>query len=189
MINIVIFGPPGAGKGTQAKRLVQDRAMVQLSTGDMLRAEIASKSQIGQQVESIIKAGELVSDEIVCAMIESNIAANPDASGFIFDGFPRTIAQAESLDKLLTKNEMKLNYVIRLVVDDEILLTRITKRFAEQGRKDDNPETFRVRLAAYNEQTAPLLPYYAAQDLLCEVNGVNGIDEIALVIAGTLDGS
>ncbi|MBL4617884.1 MAG: adenylate kinase [Robiginitomaculum sp.] len=186
-MNMVIFGPPGAGKGTQAKQIVRDRGAVQLSTGDMLRAEIASSSSIGQQVESIIKAGELVPDEIVCAMIDKNIDENPDAAGFIFDGFPRTIAQAESLGELLSEKKMKLDHVIRLSVDDRSLLERITARFEDQGRKDDNPETFQVRLAAYNEQTAPLLPYYADQGLLKEVDGMRGIDEVALNIANVLD--
>jgi adenylate kinase len=187
-MNMVIFGPPGAGKGTQAKQIVMDRGMMQLSTGDMLRAEIAAQSSIGQQVDSIIKAGELVSDEIVCAMIDKNIDENPDVTGFIFDGFPRTITQAKSLDKLLTDRSLKLDHVIRLSVEDRSLLKRITTRFEDQGRKDDNPETFQVRLAAYNKQTAPLLPYYADQGLLKEVDGMSAIDEVALNIANVLDG-
>ncbi|MBL4595780.1 MAG: adenylate kinase [Robiginitomaculum sp.] len=187
-MNLVVFGPPGAGKGTQAKRLVDDRGFVQLSTGEMLRSEISSGSIIGSQVEELIQAGDLVPDEIVCALIEKNISANPQATGFIFDGFPRTIAQADALDRVLVEKEMHLDKVIRLVVDDQALVTRITKRFEEEGRKDDNPETFQVRLAAYNEQTAPLLPYYAAKGLLNEVDGMANIDEVALVIAGMLDG-
>jgi len=187
-MNLVVFGPPGAGKGTQATRLVQDRGLIQLSTGDMLRAEIASGSNLGQQVEAIIKAGDLVSDEIVCALIDKNLSANDGAPGFIFDGFPRTIAQAEALDKLLNDKAMKLDAVIRLAVNDEALLERISIRFEDQGRKDDNPETFRVRLAAYNTQTAPLLPFYADQGLLLEVDGMRTIDEVALSIAHVLDG-
>lgn len=187
-MNLVLFGPPGAGKGTQAMRLVQERALVQLSTGDMLRAEIKAKSAIGKQVDEIIKAGALVSDEIVCQLIEINIEENPGVTGFIFDGFPRTVAQAESLDALLSKKSMKLDVVIRLLVDDKSLLRRISTRFKEQARKDDNPEAFQVRLAAYNEQTAPLLPFYTAQGLLKEVDGMNGIDEVALGIVNVLDG-
>lgn len=187
-MNLVIFGPPGAGKGTQAKRLVAERGFVQLSTGDMLRAAIASKSELGQQVEGILKRGELVSDEIVCALIENQLDSHKDAAGFIFDGFPRTIFQAEELDELLSKHHMKIDAVIRLMVDEEALLARITKRFKEEGRKDDNPETFVVRLQAYKEQTAPLITFYGDKGLVHEVNGMGSIDEVALGIAVQLDG-
>lgn len=187
-MNLVIFGPPGAGKGTQAKRIVAERGFMQLSTGDMLRAAIASKSDLGQRVEGILKRGELVSDEIVCALIEDQMDSHKEAAGFIFDGFPRTIAQAEELDELLVKHDQKVDAVIRLKVDEEALLERITQRFKEQGRKDDNPETFVVRLQAYNEQTAPLLPYYGEKGLLHEVNGMGSIEEVALGIAQVLDG-
>lgn len=186
-LNLVLFGPPAAGKGTQAKRLVADRNLVQLSTGDMLRAAIKSGSELGQRVEGILKAGDLVSDEVVIALIEDQLDQNVGAAGFIFDGFPRTVAQAQALDATLQKRGESVNSVIRLKVDDDAILGRIAKRFEEQGRKDDNPEIFKHRLATYNEQTAPLLPFYAAQGKLTEVNGMADIDVVSASIAEVLD--
>jgi adenylate kinase len=178
-VNIVLFGPPAAGKGTQAKRLVAERRMVQLSTGDMLRAARASGSELGKQVAAIMDRGELVSDEIVIALIEEALPAAEAAGGAIFDGFPRTVAQAEALDALLGRRRSRIDLVIRLVVDDEALMGRIARRFAEEGRSDDNPEAFAVRLGAYNRQTAPLLPYYRAQGKLVEIDGMASIDQVA----------
>lgn len=186
-LNLVLFGPPAAGKGTQAKRLVEGRGLVQLSTGDMLRAAIKSGSELGQKVEGIIKAGDLVSDEIVIALIEEQLDAQAGAAGFIFDGFPRTVAQAEALDAALNKRSESVDSVIRLKVDDAAILGRIAKRFEEQGRKDDNPETFKHRLDTYNKQTAPLLPFYSAQGKLTEVDGMQGIEEVAASITEVLD--
>lgn len=186
-MNLVIFGAPGAGKGTQAKRLVTTRGYVQLSTGDMLRAARSSGSELGKKVAAIMDAGNLVSDEIVIALIDAQLDAHKDAPGFIFDGFPRNVAQAEALDALLEGRGQKVDCVIRLNVDDAALLARVTQRFEEQGRKDDNPETFKVRLSAYNEQTAPLLPFYGGKGLLKEVNGMNDIDTVAGGIALMLD--
>lgn len=186
-LNLVLFGPPAAGKGTQAKRLVAERQLVQLSTGDMLRAAIKSGSELGHKVEGIIKAGDLVSDEIVIALIEGQLDSNPDAAGFIFDGFPRTVAQAEALDTVLEKRGESVDSVIRLKVDDASILGRIGKRFLEQGRKDDNPEVFKHRLATYNEQTAPLLPYYSAQGKLTEVDGMAEIETVSASISEVLD--
>jgi len=177
-MNIVMFGPPAAGKGTQAKKLVAERGLIQLSTGDMLRAAKASGSELGKKVAGIMDRGELVSDEIVIALIEEQLDMNPNAKGFIFDGFPRTVAQAEALD---------VDSVVRLCVDDEALVKRITKRFEEEGRKDDNPESFKVRLGAYNTQTAPLLPYYSAQGKLTEVDGMAEIAAVSASIAQVLD--
>ena len=185
-LNLILFGPPAAGKGTQAKKLVADHNLIQLSTGDMLRAAIAAKTPLGLQVMGIMERGELVSDEIVVALIEEQLDSNPDAAGFIFDGFPRTVAQAEALDAALTKRDMAVDSVIRLKVDDAALMERIKVRFAEQGRKDDNPDTFANRLATYNEQTAPLLPYYAGQGKLAEVDGMASIDEVSSAIATVL---
>src|SRR5689334_1159583 len=165
-MNLILFGPPAAGKGTQAKRLVETRNMVQLSTGDMLRAAIASGSELGKRVEGIMQRGDLVSDEIVVELIESRLPEADAAGGAIFDGFPRTLAQAEALDAMLAHRGAKIDLVLRLKVDDEQLTKRIAGRFAESGRPDDNPDSFKVRLQAYNDQTAPLLPYYQGQGKL-----------------------
>ncbi len=186
-MNIIVFGPPAAGKGTQAKRLVAERGLIQLSTGDMLRAARASGSELGKKVSAIIDRGDLVSDDIVIALIEEQLDVNPKAAGFIFDGFPRTVAQAEALDRTLSARNTQVDGVIRLCVDDEALLARITKRFEEEGRKDDNPATFKVRLENYNEQTAPLLPFYSAQGKLTEVDGMANIETVATAISSVLD--
>jgi adenylate kinase len=181
-MNLILFGPPGAGKGTQAKRLVAERGMVQLSTGDMLRAARASGSELGQRVAAIMDAGNLVSDEIVIALIDERLPETEAAGGAIFDGFPRTIPQAQALDALLKGRARQVDKVIRLKVDEAALIDRITKRFEAEGRADDNPETFKVRLQAYNAQTAPLLPYYEAQGRLHEVDGMGSIAEVARAI-------
>lgn len=186
-MNIVLFGPPAAGKGTQAKILTRDRGLLQLSTGDMLRAAKTSGSELGLRVSDIMDRGELVSDEIVIALIEEQLDNNPDAPGFIFDGFPRTIAQANALDASLTKRGQAVDSVVRLCVDDNVLVGRIETRFAQEGRKDDNPESFKIRLAAYNEQTAPLLPFYAKQGKLSEVDGLADIDTVSGSVAKVLN--
>jgi adenylate kinase len=186
-LNLVLFGPPAAGKGTQAKRLTAERGMVQLSTGDMLRAARASGSALGKRVAGIMDRGELVSDEIVIALIEEALPAAEAAGGAIFDGFPRTVAQAEALDALLAGRGARIDVVLRLVVDDDALVARIVKRFAEEGRADDNPDSFKVRLNAYNTQTAPLLPYYRAQGRLIELDGMASIDDVARQIDRALE--
>ncbi len=186
-MNIVMFGPPAAGKGTQAKRLTAERGLIQLSTGDMLRAARTSGSDLGKKVAGIMDRGDLVSDEIVIALIEEQLEAQNDAPGFIFDGFPRTIAQAKALDETLKARGQEVDSVIRLCVDDKILLGRIEKRFVEEGRKDDNPEVFKVRLANYHRDTAPLLPFYAGQGKLTEVDGLAAIDTVAAAIERVLD--
>ena len=187
-MNLILFGPPAAGKGTQAKRLVEQRGMVQLSTGDMLRAAIASGSELGLKVKDVLARGDLVTDEIVIALIEDRLPEAEAAGGAIFDGFPRTVAQAEALDAMLAGRGARIDRVVRLKVDDAALTARIAKRFAEQGRPDDNPDTFRDRLAVYNRQTAPLLPYYEASGALVEVDGMAGIEEVARGIDQALDG-
>ncbi|MGB6231644.1 MAG: adenylate kinase [Litorimonas sp.] len=186
-LNLILFGPPAAGKGTQAKALVERHGLVQLSTGDMLRAAVASGSDLGERVKLIMERGDLVSDEIVIALIEEQLDTRPDAPGFIFDGFPRTVPQAEALDAALTRRDMGIDSVIRLKVDDDALMARVTKRFEEQGRKDDNPESFGIRLGNYNEQTAPLLPYYAAQGKLAEVDGMASIEDVSAQIGTVLE--
>ena len=182
-MNLILFGPPAAGKGTQAKKLVSERGYIQLSTGDMLRAARKSGTELGNRVAGIMDSGGLVSDEIVIALIEEQLDLNPEAVGFIFDGFPRTIPQARALDETLEKRGVKVDAVIRLKVDEDALVKRITKRFEEEGRADDNPESFKKRLSAYNEQTAPLLPVYAEQGKLREVDGMQDVDAVALAIA------
>ncbi|HEV7226872.1 adenylate kinase [Brevundimonas sp.] len=186
-MNLILFGPPAAGKGTQAKRLVETRGMVQLSTGDMLRAAIASGSDLGLKVKDVLARGDLVTDEIVIALIEDRLPEAEAAGGAIFDGFPRTVAQAKALDFMLAKRGARIHRVVRLKVDDAALTARITKRFEDQGRPDDNPETFKDRLAVYNRNTAPLLPYYEAKGLLTEIDGMGSIDQVAGAMDAALD--
>lgn len=178
-MNLILFGPPAAGKGTQAKRLVTERGMIQLSTGDMLRAARASGSELGKRVSAIMDSGSLVSDEIVIALIEERLPEAEAAGGAIFDGFPRTLAQAEALDRMLAGRGKQIDRVIRLKVDDDALVARIAMRFEQEGRSDDNPESFKTRLTAYNIQTAPLLPFYKGQGKLVEVDGMASIEAVA----------
>lgn len=185
-MNLILFGPPAAGKGTQAKRLVESRGMIQLSTGDMLREAIASGSELGKECQAIMSRGDLVPDAVVIALIEAQLKAAEDAGGAIFDGFPRTLAQAEALDDMLAKLGKKIDHVIRLKVDDAALLDRVSARFADQGRPDDNPDSFKVRLDAYNRNTAPLLPYYGDKGLLTEVDGMVSIAAVSEAIDAAL---
>ncbi len=186
-MNIILFGPPGAGKGTQAKTLVAERGWVQLSTGDMLRAAIAAESELGLKVKDIMARGDLVSDEIVIALIEERLPEADAAGGAIFDGFPRTVAQAEALDALLESRGNPIGKVIRLVVDQGELVERMEKRAAEEGRADDTVEAFKNRLETYNAQTAPLIPYYQDQAKLVDVDGMGGIEDVAARISAALD--
>ena len=213
-MNIILLGPPGAGKGTQARRLEEERGMVQLSTGDMLRDARTSGTEMGQRVAAIMDAGELVTDEIVIGLIEEKLQ-NSEGSGFIFDGFPRTLAQADALGELLEANGQRLNAVIEMRVDDAELVQRITARstcascgevyndatkpIPEDGkcsncggpdfkrRADDNAESLKTRLMEYYKKTSPLIGYYYARGDLRTVDGLGEIDEVAKAISAVLD--
>lgn len=188
-MNIILFGPPGAGKGTQAKILEDKYGLKQLSTGDMLRAEIAANSFLGNKVKEIMAAGHLVSDEIVLEMIENRLGRPECMKGIIFDGFPRTTAQARGLDEVLAQHGKKINHVIVLKVDEDALIGRLESRIAQSGgnaRPDDNAETLKHRLNIFHEQTKPVLPYYEAQGKLAEVDGMQGIDEVTAAIDGLI---
>ena len=187
-MNIILFGAPGAGKGTQAKRLVEARGLVQLSTGDMLRAAIDAGTELGLRAKEIMDRGDLVSDEIILGMIAERMDSPDCANGVILDGFPRTVAQAEGLDAMLEERGLALKHVIEISVDEDALFARIENRAAETGgsRADDNAETLRKRLAVYHENTAPLLPYYDGKGLLKTVDGMVSIDEVGQAIDGIL---
>jgi len=179
MLNIVLFGPPGAGKGTQSEKMIEKFELVHFSTGDILRAEIAAQTELGLIAKSKIEKGELVSDELVVGMIEKKIAANRDAKGFVFDGFPRTTAQAEALDLMMGKMGLAVSAMIALVADEEELVKRLLNRGLSSGRADDqNVSIIENRIRVYNDQTAPLIDYYKAQDKFISINGIGSIDSI-----------
>jgi adenylate kinase len=188
-VNLILLGPPGAGKGTQAKRLEEKYGLKQLSTGDMLRAEIAAGSELGLKAKSIMDSGALVSDDIVIAMIASRIDQPDCAQGVIFDGFPRTVAQAEALDAMLAQKGRPLSAVIELKVDEDALVDRLNTRIAqtlargEAVRSDDNEETLRKRLEVFRQQTAPIIPYYAGKNMLQSVDGMASVEAVEASIA------
>jgi adenylate kinase len=213
-MNLILLGPPGAGKGTQAKRLEQTHDLVQLATGDMVRAAIASGSSLGQKMKAIYDAGRLVPDEIIIDMIAEHIAAPDCARGFILDGFPRTVPQAEALDAMLTEHGRRLDHVILMEVDEATLIDRLSGRFScgqcgasyhERYRRpriegvcdicggtsfmcraDDRPEALATRFEAYRNQTAPILPYYRARGILHSVDGMADIDQVTQQIEAVL---
>lgn len=179
-MNVIMFGPPGAGKGTQAVRLEKEMGLKQLSTGDMLRAEVASGSELGNLLKSILDEGKLVPDETMIKLIQYAIEDPSCEKGVILDGFPRTRPQAEALDKMMAGLGKKIDHVVVLEVDDSILVERILKRAEESGgaRSDDNEETLKKRLEVYHSQTAPILPYYQEKGLLREIDGMADMDDV-----------
>jgi len=185
---IALFGAPGAGKGTQAERLVEERGLVQLSSGAMLRAAIAEGTELGLRAKDIIDRGDLVSDDIIVGMVAARIDDHDCAKGVILDGFPRTVTQAYALDEMLSGKGLSLDCFIEIEVDDAALFARIENRAAKTGgaRADDNAATLRRRLAVYHERTAPLLPYYAEKGVLRSVDGMNSVDEVAAQIDAIL---
>lgn len=193
-MKLILLGPPGAGKGTQAARLVEKHGIPQLSTGDMLRAAVRAGTPVGLQAKAVMESGGLVSDEIVVGIIADRMEEADARNGFILDGFPRTVAQAEALDAMLGNKGMKLDAIIELKVDEGALLSRIEKRAAETVaaggvvRADDNPEAFKKRLVSYREQTAPVSAYYASRGVLKSVDGMASIDEVTKAIDSALAG-
>jgi len=187
-MRLVLLGPPGAGKGTQAQRLVERHGVVQLSTGDMLRAAVAAGTPVGKRAQAIMDRGELVPDDIMIEIIADRIGRDDAAKGFILDGFPRTVAQAEALETLLDKHGMSLDAVIQIAVDEAALLSRIDKRARETGgaRADDTPETLGKRLSVYRQQTAPVADHYRQKGMLSMVDGMGTMDEVSAAIAGVL---
>lgn len=192
-MNLILLGAPGAGKGTQAERLQAERGLVQLSTGDMLRAAVAAGTETGRKAKEIMDRGDLVSDAIVVGIISDRIDQPDCGKGFILDGFPRNEAQARALDEMLVEKGKELDLVIEVQVDEKILFDRIRNRAAESAaatgsvRADDNEETLRNRLEIYRAQTAPLLPYYKAQGKLHSINGMQPMDSVAKQIGALLD--
>lgn len=180
-MRLILLGPPGAGKGTQAQRLVAKHGIVQLSTGDMLRAAAAAGTPVGNRAKEIMDRGDLVPDDVMVGIIDERLDAPDTANGFILDGFPRTVAQAEELDQLLENKKLALNAVIEITVDDEILESRIVNRIKETGgaRADDNVETLKKRLAVYHAQTAPVADYYREKGTLKTVDGMGSMDEVS----------
>jgi len=188
MLNIVLFGPPGAGKGTQSGKLIDQYSLIHLSTGDLLRSEISAGTELGLKAKTLMDAGVLVPDEVVIGMIDNKLSQNPGAKGFIFDGFPRTIPQAEALDVLLTSRGTSISAMIALEVEEKELVSRLLLRGKSSGRPDDqNEELISNRVKEYNTKTAPVASFYKSQDKFHSVYGIGEIEEIFLQICGIMD--
>jgi len=188
MLNLVLFGPPGAGKGTQSEKLIQKYNLVHLSTGDLLRSQIAAGTELGMRAKQLMDQGLLVPDEVVIGMIDYKLRENQDAAGFIFDGFPRTVPQAQALDQLLAQYNTQITTMIALVVDDAELIRRLLKRGETSGRPDDRDETTaRRRVSVYNSETAPVADYYNQQQKYIAVDGIGEISEIFELICQNIE--
>ena len=188
MLNLVLFGPPGAGKGTQSNLLIDKYNLVHLSTGDILRGEITAGTALGLEAKALMDRGDLVPDEVVIGMISSKLDNNPNANGFIFDGFPRTAAQATALDNLLAEKGTAISAMLSLKVEDVELIRRLLERGKNSGRADDKNEAIIAnRINEYNTKTAPLKEYYSAQNKLSEIEGVGSVDEIASKLNQVID--
>lgn len=187
MINVVIFGPPGAGKGTQSDRLIKKYGFIHISTGDLFRWHTRNDTPLGKKVKEIMNSGALVPDEITIAMLKEELEKNPQAKGFLFDGFPRTVAQAEALDKFMKDNGTAIHHVIALDVSEAELRARIAKRRTIENRADDEDEKLNKRVTEYFGKTIHVLPYYTKQNRLTNVNGVGDIEKIAGEISAALD--
>ena len=188
MLNLVLFGPPGAGKGTQSQKLIEKYHLVHLSTGDLLRSEISKETILGKEAKKLMDQGFLVPDEVVIGMISNKLDTNKDANGFIFDGFPRTVAQAEALDQLLTSKGSSISGMIALEVNDAELETRLLLRGKDSCRPDDaNPEVIRKRIAEYNAKTAVVANFYKSQNKFTSINGVGSIEDIFSSISQVVD--
>jgi adenylate kinase len=188
MLNLVLFGPPGAGKGTQSQKLIDKHGLIHLSTGDLLRGEISQGTELGLEAKKLMDDGKLVPDAVVIGMISHKLDANKEAKGFIFDGFPRTVAQAEALDQLLLSKNAPITGMIALEVNDEELLRRLLLRGKDSGRPDDaHPEVITKRIHEYNNKTAPVADFYKNQGKFKSINGIGSVDEIYAQICAIID--
>jgi len=186
MFNLILFGPPGAGKGTQAVKIAEKFGWVHVSTGDILRSEVSRGTPLGLKVKSVMEAGHLVSDELLIELMESVFLRHKDSKGFVLDGFPRTLNQAKELDKMFDKLGQKVSLVLSLEVDEQELVRRLLNRAQEQGRKDDTEEVIKNRLVQYHQHTRPLIDYYKGRGLFEEVQGIGSVQEIFEALSGTL---
>ena len=188
MLNLVLFGPPGAGKGTQSNLLMDKYNLIHLSTGDILRSEIAERTKLGLEARVLMDRGDLVPDKVVIGMISSKLDNNPNVNGFIFDGFPRTSAQATALDNLLEEKGTSISAMLSLKVDDNELIRRLLERGGDSGREDDKNENIIAnRINEYNNKTAPLKAFYSSQDKLSEVEGIGSVEDIAQKLNSVID--